>query len=405
LRTAFLSPSFDSNFEVFRRNTFRVDLRAVRLILERFDTIVSNRGNERGKVPTEDSYYESLERELADVQEAVGGAFEDWYHGLGPAGKRLPNNVARYMREGLPPVPMLLEDWLVKEDLHWIYAEAEAGKTWLGLILALEVMRQGGAVAWFDEELGEAEITRRLLALGAEPDVIAEKFAYFSYPAWSTSDVLAHEETLKHVPDLALVVYDTVTDMLTNAGLNEDKGGDVTWWVKAFPERARQLGVTVIALDHTPKSGDTAVGSRAKRAKSKVMYHMKMTKRFDQESLGKITVKLTKNSRGAPLPQETRTFECGGDQGNFIWRPTGLVGQLEDAAEGKQPLIQRIIEALGAAGDAGLNKSEIVTRTGGNNQAVRKQVDELAGGELYPFEVFKRDGKGHDRFRLVKAES
>jgi hypothetical protein len=347
---------------------------------------------------------ESYGRNLADAQEMVGGAFEDWFYGKGPEGKRLPVNVARYLREGLPPVPMLLDDWLVKDDLCWIYAEAEAGKTWLGLILALEVMRRGGAVAWFDEELGDVEITRRLQALGAEPDVIAELFAYFAYPGWSTADVAAHEETLKHVPNLALVIYDTVTDMLTNAGLNEDKGIDVTQWVKQFPERARQLGVTVIALDHTPKGGDTAVGSRAKRAKAKVMYHMKMTKRFDRESLGKVNVTLKKNSRGATLPQGTRTFECGGDgQGNFVWRQTSipdLDGKTTDIA-----LLTKIKEVITTAGDEGMSINQIQNRVGGRKSTLQAAVQLMSSSDVFPVQVFKGGKGGYDRFRLVKAES
>src|SRR3989442_491194 len=112
--------------------------------------------------------------------------------------------------------------------------------------------------------------------------------------------------------DPALVVYDTATDMLSAAGLDENSGKDVTQWVKAYPEQARRLGIAQIVCDHTAKGGDTAVGSRAKRAKAKVQYHLKAGDRGDENTVGTLTVTLTKNTPGNHLPAE-RLFRIGGD--------------------------------------------------------------------------------------------
>src|SRR5438067_1171343 len=123
---------------------------------------------------------------------------------VGVESPMVPVDLGALMREGVEPAQMLLEDWLYVGELHWIYAEAEAWKTWVALILAYEVMKHGGRVVWFDEELGKVTLVRRLLALGAEPDVIEQRFAYYPFPNMQLGtttgevaiDVQRHHDTL-----------------------------------------------------------------------------------------------------------------------------------------------------------------------------------------------------------------
>lgn len=253
------------------------------------------------------------------------------------------------LRTGVPPAAMLLDDWLYEGELHWIYAEAEAFKTWVALILALEVMKQGHRVVWFDEELGERAIARRLLSLGADPGLIEERFAYFPFPGMSMEqeDVLKHAETVGAIKP-ALVVYDTATDMLTAAGADENSGREVTQWVKAFPEVVRQLGFTQIVLDHTAKGGDTAVGSRAKRAKAKVQYFFVSEERADVSTVGRLRVTLTKNTPGNALPQ-VRIFKIGGDgKGGFVFELAETRASSSPSAikAGKRQAVREDIETV-----------------------------------------------------------
>lgn len=290
----------------------------------------------------------------------------------------VPEPVADLMREGVPPAPMLLDDWLYQGELHWLYAEAEAWKTWVALILAVDVMKAGRVVAWFDEELGKVFLVRRLLALGADPDVIEAKFAYFDFPNMAKDDADRHDMTLRAIAP-ALVVYDTATDMLTAAGLDENSGSEVTAWVKAFPERARQLGITQVVCDHTAKGGDRSVGSRAKRAKAKVEYFFEAEERGDENTVGRLRVTLKKNTPGNKLPQE-RIFAIGGDgNGGFVFdlleqrassTPAGRKVAKRDAVREQ---IERVLEAHGE-----LNQSQLVSLTDGARSIVMEVAKSMA---------------------------
>jgi AAA domain len=370
--------------------------------------------------PSGEAWQDKFETLIQDMEEIAGGAFEMWVHGQRPvtASGRYPVNIARLMREGIPPIPMLLDGWLNEGDLHWVASEAEAGKTWLANVLALRVMvEREKRVVCFDEELGKAELTRRLLALGADPDIVQERFVYFSYPGFNFNDddVADHAAILAQIPDLGLAIYDTATDFITEAGLDEDKGQQVTAWVKAFPEEARKLNVTQLVLDHVGKSSEGsktnrhAVGSRAKRAKAKVGYTLTIPKGqgYDRDKLGQLVIYRTKNTRGSHIPQE-RKIELGGDgQGSFVFRDitNDLLSNIQDADDADDAATkvmqtkQRIVDVLRAAGPNGLSKTEINARVPGAKSAILRYIDEMAPSALWPIEVFKLNGKGYDRFR------
>lgn len=217
--------------------------------------------------------------------------------------------------DSAPPTRMLIDDWLVKEQLHWIGAQAAVGKTWIGLWFTKQLLDEGKRVLYFDEELGETVFIERLKALGVEKDKVEDNLIYWQWPSFGTEpdDERLHKAVIAHTcPDL--VVYDTATDFFTNMRLDENNGVDVTTWVKMYPEQARRLGATPIVFDHLPKSKDNVslIGSRAKRAKAKVVYLLESVKKFSPETQGLITVTLDKNTLGAPLPEDARAFEIGG---------------------------------------------------------------------------------------------
>jgi hypothetical protein len=82
---------------------------------------------------------------LDEAYSAAAAAREDFYgrlcdgdlyallaasaDGIGP---REPGNVADVMREGPQPKPMLVDEWLIAAELHWVIAEPEGLRPWPG---------------------------------------------------------------------------------------------------------------------------------------------------------------------------------------------------------------------------------------------------------------------------------
>lgn len=329
--------------------------------------------------PEQEAHWEWLYR-----SDFAGGAFgKDWKF------TREPDNVGRAMREGVPPPAMLIDEWLVQGVLHWLYADAEAGKTWLALIWAVEVLRQGRAVVWIDEEIGVREIAGRLNALGADPDAVERLFVYYSAPGYrmrgegGQADIVEWRRTLREVRP-ALVVMDTATDMLSQADMDEDKGKDITAWVAAYCDPAREVEATTVVLDHTGKGGAIgkhAVGSRGKRAKAKVQYGMKTVRGYDRNRIGRVWIDLTKNTLGAEIPPGKRTFECGGEAGRFIWREAGA----EPGGDGYGSELRMHHDIMQALAVGPLNTSQIKAQVTGKSQSISDALAEMASpSSLWP---------------------
>jgi hypothetical protein len=62
-----------------------------------------------------------------------------------------------------------------RNELHGSF---ETGKSWLGKVLSLEVIRGGGTVVWLDLEDSARSVVRRMLALGATPEELLRLFRY-----------------------------------------------------------------------------------------------------------------------------------------------------------------------------------------------------------------------------------
>lgn len=301
-----------------------------------------------------------------------------------------PENIAEYMRGDVSPPELLVNDWIVKGVLHWLYSDAEAGKTWVALHIALQVMRAGGVVLWVDEELGGQELGgRRLTALGATPEEVEYNFLYYPFPGWNFED--EQKEAWEQLVTLAkpdLVVFDTATDMLTEADLDENKGKDVTAWVKAYCEPPTREGAATLVLDHTGKAdggtpGKHAVGSRGKRAKAKVQFALISKERYDRNTLGRIEVLLTKNTLGAELPKE-RSFKVGGDgESNFVFES---VASIRDAANTE--LLTEIVDFLREHKEADFSQTQMVQAINGPAAKVRDALKWMSSKDsTFPVKV------------------
>jgi hypothetical protein len=346
-----------------------------------------------------------MHEEQADHDRALVGytAHADethtWLSSLGFDGEyvgRVPARIADAMRNGVPPPAMILTDWIVQGELHWVHAEAESAKTWFALWAAVQLMTPGVRdgqdhggyrVVYFDEELGEARLAERLLSLGADPDIVDNHFAYFPFPGWKmTPDEVAEHQRILRATSPALAIYDTATDALSEAALDENSGKDVTSWVKAYPEQARGLHAATLVLDHTTKEssgGKYAVGSRAKRAKAKVQYRIETAAEFNRETKGAVTITLTKNTVGATIPK-TRSITVGGTP--FKWEQSLLPAAATKNEKATRELQDKVAEKIREYGPD-ISQTRLEKIVPGAATRVREAAKSLADTGLHGVEM------------------
>lgn len=111
-------------------------------------------------------------------------------------------------------------------------------------------------------------------------------------------------ETLLRMKEPALTVFDAQTELLADAGLNENIGTDVEKWSQAYLTPARRLGIATVMIDHTGHTeGGRAVASRQKGAAAKIELCVSKDEKFGRNKIGRTTIKVTKNTVSAPFPR------------------------------------------------------------------------------------------------------
>ena len=206
-------------------------------------------------------------------------------------------------------------DYLYRGGLTVLQSEPGVGKTWVALWAAIQVMRNGGAVLYFDEEGGEDLARERLYALGADNALIDGRLHYFPFEArkWNADDLSALDHFIDTVGGHAIGVFDSLPDFLAAAGKSEDKAQDVTEFVNEVLGRLRRAGIAQLVLDHMrkPEQGKSKTersrysrGSGAKLAKADATVLLEVADAFDAEKSGKLRFWKTKDRYGRlPLPR------------------------------------------------------------------------------------------------------
>lgn len=171
-----------------------------------------------------------------------------------------------------PPLPELLRrsdgvGMLYPGRVHWCHGESESGKSWVAQIATVEVLAGGGRVVYLDFESTPDEVLARLLLLGADPEVLRERFHYTAPQVSSDKDVKGFAALLGGC--YGLVVIDGVTESLGLYGTSSNDSDEVTAWGRKLPRRiARKTGAAVVCIDHVTKSeegrGRYPIGSQAK---------------------------------------------------------------------------------------------------------------------------------------------
>lgn len=158
--------------------------------------------------------------------------------------------------------------------VNGVLGESESGKSWVAQHAAVQVIADGGDVAYFDMEDSKAGVVGRLRQLGAEPEAIRAHFAYIA-PEDHLS--LAGGQAWQDWADVvqarpwALLVVDGFNLAMDLLGMDMDNNREAGRFVTTFLRpMARESGAALFYVDHVPKdpSGRNkgGIGAQAKRA-------------------------------------------------------------------------------------------------------------------------------------------
>lgn len=199
--------------------------------------------------------------------------------------------------------PSLLHDLIYPRTLHSLTGPPEAGKTVLCLYLALIAMRDYHRnVLFIDEEAGAVQNIRILAALGADPELIDKHLTYLAFPSIRLMgpDIDGLHELLRDKRP-ALTVMDSSSAMMSVAGIDENKAGDVTrFWSELLLPFAHDYGCSVVITDHDSRGGESryARGSSAKLAATEVAFKLWPVRPFSRAQDGLLRLSVVKDRPG-----------------------------------------------------------------------------------------------------------
>lgn len=247
------------------------------------------------------------------------------------------------------------------------------GKTWVALHTCAEAIKQGLHVMFIDLEGNPASIVGRLLALDCGRDVILEHFHYVRPGSAMSIDSWEIVEANIRRWDVALVVIDSIGELLALQGIRSSNDDDeVAKLYRAIPRRIANLGPAVLLLDHVPKAaGDGpqmwAIGSQRKKAAvDGAAFMVETVKAFAKGVPGKVVLRTAKDREG--------NFVVGSVAAEIDMTP-GSGGALtidvrapqlsEDGTHQRQTVnMRRVTDWLGEQPDAAGGRNEIQRGTG-----------------------------------------
>jgi len=155
-------------------------------------------------------------------------------------------------------------------QINYLHGSDGAGKSFVALFAAKDVLDEGDHVVWLDwEDPDEATVIGRLLDLGVDAQVIGERFHYFHPESEATPTAVSMICDAVRRYGARLVVVDSVGEALGIDGINEDKDNEVTPWIRRVLRPLAGTGAGVLPIDHGVKNGDNPLhpsGSKRKRA-------------------------------------------------------------------------------------------------------------------------------------------
>lgn len=239
--------------------------------------------------------------------------------------------------EGASLVPV----WLARTDgvaclypgkLHSVIGEPESGKSWVVLLGSLQVMQAGGHVLYVDWEADAVTQVTRLLEMGADPELILERFHYLRPDEPHDKAAAMRVAAVMEAWPIDLAILDGLAEALALNGMDENVAKDVVAWYTAVARPIAAKGAAVVTVDHVVRDKDNpgryARGSTAKLAViDGAVYRMEVYKPFGRGLAGAARVVITKDRHG-----HIRAAAAGGKAvGEFHLTSSGdaVVAQLQ----------------------------------------------------------------------------
>ncbi|WP_447646758.1 AAA family ATPase [Nocardioides zeae] len=265
---------------------------------------------------------------------------------------------------------------------HTVASESEGGKTWFALSATLDEINAGNHVVYVDFEDDAGPLVGRLLTLGANRELLRERFHYVR-PEGPVGTGINSDDLAVLLGDVrpTLAILDGVTEAMTLHGLNPLDNADAAKFGRMLPRRLAESGAACVSLDHVTKSaegrGRYSIGAVHKlNALDGAAYVLENRKAFGVGITGKSSVKIAKDRPGQ-LRKHALTAAGGlhwfGDlvldsrdegfaevevvapeprDGSTEFRPTAVMAKVSKAlAEHGKPMSQRVLRtAVGGKG-------------------------------------------------------
>lgn len=257
----------------------------------------------------------------------------------------------------------------------WIAGEPGGGKTlkvrWL--LLVAHVREAGRTVAIYECEMGPRNTRAMLEALGATPEEIS-KFKYYQYLGGGVADLTRHGKTIARKMQrdgASVLMYDAVAPLMMEAGLDEDKAGQVRRFINRSADPIVEQGGLVYFIDHTGNNSETGHrprGSSDKKAGTDMLITLSVPKgkSFAKGHSGEFVLTVRKDRYGEVGEGFKRRVrvECG-DDGSIRLRPGNWTAPISDDDKEKLSAGSTLGAALMQLRERGpLNKQDLERLTG-----------------------------------------
>ena len=320
-----------------------------------------------------ESRQDGYDSEAADTPAEAGATLADFTHEVTLAeSERLPSALVRSDGATL----------LYEGKFNTVYGEAAQGKTWLAIMAALDRLRAGRHVLWWDFEDKPITLATRLQDIRATNWIGAPALRFVSGPLPANPEVMA--EALGWLAEgngPGLVIIDSAT----SAGCPSD-GADVAPWLAEYVNPWWYMGHTVLLLDHVPKQRKDrprgGIGSNVKlqRPDGAALYASGQV--WNKQQDGFIHLYVHKDRPGdlpAIMNQVAATI-TGVHDGQMIDYTIGLPNAKDDAED----LQDELLDALIAVGPDGVKGSRAMRDLlkGKGRQALDRARDDLLSAGL-----------------------